>query len=63
MDRKKHDYTPPLVLTTTGVIPEMGFMTHSVATILFFDTSAQDMIEMDYAADDDYFENYNYKWE
>lgn len=63
MDIKKHDYTPPLVITTTGFISELDFMTHSVATRFLFDTSAQDVVEMDYAADDDYFENYNYKWE
>ena len=63
MDKNKRSYTPPSVLTTEGLLLEHGILTHSVATMVIFDTSAQDVLEMDYASDDAYFEDYNYKWE
>jgi len=63
MDTNKHSYTPPLVLKETEVLLAQDILTHSVTVGFTFNTSAQDLIEMDYGSSDAYFEDYNYKWE
>ena len=63
MDTNKHSYSPPLVLKETEVLLVQDILTHSVMVGFTFNTSAQDLIEMDYGSSDAYFEDYNYKWE
>lgn len=56
-------YTPPMAAGTQEVLLEKDLLTMSSVVPMHFDTSAQDVEDLDYVNGDAYFEDYNYKWE
>lgn len=56
-------YTPPRVSGTPEILLEQDLLTQSVVVGMHFDTSYQEVENLDYASGEAYFEDYNFKWE